>query len=99
MKRLALILALVAGTANAGTVFVAGNEEGTGIRFTDSKCDDEKTLLVYTTSKAGKVMAGCYSFMPEGLLVRWNDGEVYLYDREMLTVTDYGRSLLGGESL
>jgi hypothetical protein len=88
-----IALMLACGMAHGGTVFISGNKDGKAIRFTDEACVDRPgTMIVYTTNAIGKVLSGCYAIDDDlsGMIVRWEDGDVFRYEMDSLTVTPYG---------
>lgn len=85
---LAGTLLLASLSCHATTVATLENQLGGTINLTDENCTGDQGLLVYSRSPEGRVgVVGCWIYDGDFIMVKWNDGNVYSYPVDQVTIT------------
>ncbi len=99
----AVALAVVSMTADAGDLAWVTNEGGGKITLTDvSGCQYNGEMggnghYATGTNSGGKVNLGCWSYdeRDDSVYVIWLSGDLYKYSGKHFTITEYGDKVFG----
>jgi hypothetical protein len=80
MKKLLLVLALIAGNCLAETIATSPNQSGGLFVLTDVKCSSEPGLVAYTTKPNSNTAFGCW-FVDENFVhINWKNVGLRSYE-------------------
>lgn len=89
MKTLILALALMTSAAHAQTFAASNNGGGQMILKMDERCARSADLMrVYTFTKEGVTLEGCWAYIDGAVHVIWDDGDKRVYPADMFVRID-----------